>query len=694
MQNLSPFRLKKIVLIISILFYFSFSSLLFSSEVFTTSDLNKLKNCGSAVISLDGKWIAYTVSFQRDADDEAGKNYENLYLLSTVTGESRGFITGKENVSSLQWSPDGKEIAFLASRGDKAKTQVWIIPLLGGEAHQATASPADVSFFRWSPCGKKIAYLATEPPSNKDEKLKKYGYNFVFFEENWRHRNLYITERQLDGGFSEPRRITDGITLWRFEFSPNGNYIAAACSEMNLTDYEYMFNKVYIIEIASGSIRHLTDNWGKLGSFGFSPDGKNIAYTAAKMQEDHAVSQLFIIPFEGGEAVNLTPDSFKGHISWSAFKDDKTIFYLASEGVYETYNLVSIKNKDRKVILHSKNTGSTLEEPSYTKDFRNFAYTSSSPGFPKEVMFWNIGKQPKRMTDCNPWLKERKLGRQEVVRYKARDGWEIEGLLLYPVAYEQGKKYPLLAIVHGGPESHYANGWVTRYSEAAQVYSGRGYVTFFPNYRASTGYGLDFALAGLGDPAGKEFDDIADGIDYLVNTGIADPERVGLGGGSYGGYAAAWFASYYTKYVKAVVMFVGISDLVSKEGTTDIPYEDMYVHMGRMLEDSWELMLKRSPVYYAHQSKTAVLILGGTADARVHPSQSMEFYRRLKMNNHPAVRLVQYPGEGHGNRNQTSKIDLLERHLQWYDWYIKDKRPLDGPMPPLDISESYGLKLD
>jgi len=298
------------------------------------------------------------------------------------------------------------------------------------------------------------------------------------------------------------------------------------------------------------------------------------------------------------------------------------------------------------------------------------------------------------MTDSNPWLKDKKLGKQDVIRYKARDGWEIEGLLIYPVDYEKGKTYPLLVIVHGGPESNYSNDWITRYSEAGQVYSGRGYLTFYPNYRASTGYGYDFAMTGLEDPAGKEFDDIADGIDHLVNTGLADPERVGLGGGSYGGYAAAWFATYYTKYVKAVVMFVGISDLISKEGTTDIPYEDMYVHMGKKLEDSWDLMLKRSPIYYAHQSRSAALILGGTVDTRVHPSQSIEFYRRLKMNGHPAVRLVQYPGEGHGNRNQTSRIDLLERHLQWFDWYVKDKKPLDGPMPPLDISDSYGLKLE
>jgi dipeptidyl aminopeptidase/acylaminoacyl peptidase len=141
-------------------------------------------------------------------------------------------------------------------------------------------------------------------------------------------------------------------------------------------------------------------------------------------------------------------------------------------------------------------------------------------------------------------------------------------------------------------------------------------------------------------------------------------------------------------------MFVGISNIISKRGTTDIPLEELYVHSGKQLEKMWDISLKRSPLYWAHQSQSAVLILGGTADTRVHPSQSLEFYRQLKMHDHPAVRLVQYPGEGHGNRNQPGRIDVLHRQLQWFDWYVKEKKPLNGPMPPLDISDCYGVKLE
>jgi dipeptidyl aminopeptidase/acylaminoacyl peptidase len=368
--------------------------------------------------------------------------------------------------------------------------------------------------------------------------------------------------------------------------------------------------------------------------------------------------------------------------------------YRSAEGVWNNLHTVSIKNGKRKILLNTQQKGYIFENPDYTIDFEHFVFTVSSAQFPSELFYWRRGKNLKRLTDSNPFLNERLLGEQKLIRYKARDGLEIEGLLILPVDYQKGAQYPLIVVVHGGPESHYSNSWLTSYSRPGQVLAGKGYVVFYPNYRASTGYGLEFAMKWhMGDAAGREFDDIADGIDHLTQLGIADKNRVGLVGGSYGGFAAAWFGTYYTNYVKAVGMFVGISDLISKRSTTDIPYEELFVHSGKPLEEMWEFSLKRSPIYYAHQSKTAFLIYGGEDDTRVHPSQSLELYRRLKMNNHPAVRLVQYPKEKHGNSKQPGRIDVLYRVLDWFDWYVKDAKPLNGPLPPLDISEKYGLDL-
>lgn len=497
----------------------------FAAEVFSPEDVLKTKRCSSAVISPGGEWIAYTVSIQRDPGDKPGGAYSNLFLISAKTGEIKPFITGKENVSSIRWSPDGREVSFLISRGEKEKTQIWAIRADGGEAYQLTKSKSRVLYFQWHPSGKKIAYIAVAPSTKKEKNLADKGYKFIFFEENLKHRNLYMVEKKEDGCFSEPEQLTKGITIWDFKFSPDGKIIAAAASEKNLVDYRYMFRKINLLDLKSRKLILLTDNPGKLGNYAFSPDGFKLVYTAAKMRKDHAVSQVYVINTSGGEPKNLTPPSFRGHVSWAGWKDNKTILYKSGEGVWPTLSLVNCEGGIRKVILNAKESGIIFSNPEFTKDFKHFAFTSSSPRIPADIFYWQPGGKFQRLTNINPW-------------------------------------------------------------------------------------------------------------------------------------------------------------------------EELYVHSGKKLEERWEFSLKRSPIYYAHQSKTAVLIAGGAADPRVHPSQSLEFYRRLKMNGHPAVRLVRYPGEGHGNQKQPGRIDVLYRHLQWYDWYVKDKKPLDGPMPPLDISDLYGLDLE
>lgn len=661
--------------------------------VFSPEDVFNTKYATSAQISPDGKWIAYTVSSPRGIDDKAGGRYTELHVVSTKTGENRPFVVGKVNVSGVDWHPDGTAVSFQMERGEKANTQVWTIPVDGGEAVQATQSETDVISYRWHPSGERLAYTATAPKSKREKTLDEKGYNFIFYEEKLKHRNLYVVDVRDHVAAGDAEQITDDLTIWSFKFSPDGGTIAAGASEKNLIDYRYAFQHIYLIDLAGKGVRRFSNNPGKLGGYTFSPDGKNIAYTAGLTQSDHAVSQVFVQAVGGGDAVNLTEPNFKGHVRWAGWKSNDTVLYLAGEGVENTLSTVKASGGKRKVMLHSKDTGVVFETPDFTKDFEHFAFTATSPTIPSDVYYWEGNGKLKRLTTLNPWLAERKLGKREVITYKARDGWEVEGLLNYPVDYDPAKTYPLIVAVHGGPESHHSNGWRTAYSRPVQVLNGRGYAVFLPNYRASTGYGLAHVEGHLGDAAGVEFDDLADGIDHLVERGIADRERVGLGGGSYGGYAAAWFASYYTKYVKAVVMFVGISDLISKRSTTDIPYEELYVHSGKKLEDMWEESLKRSPIYYASQSRTATLILGGASDTRVDPSQSLEFYRRLKMNDHPAVRMVRYPGEGHGNRKMPGRRDVLYRTIQWYDWYVKDLKPFDGDLPAVDISDQYGLDL-
>ncbi len=654
-------------------------------------DVLRVRLATSAVISPDGRHVAYTVAVARPPDAEPGGSWIELHVADVRTGRSRPYVTGRVRVGHVRWRPDGRAISFTMKRGDDAKTQVWTIPLDGGEAAPTTHAPDGVITYAWHPDGRRIFFAGREPKSKRRRRLEQLGYGFVFYEEDLRNRNLYVED--VASGDASPRLLVDSLNVWSIRVSSDGRWIGFGASPHDLVDERYVDHHLWVFDDHTGAVHRVTRNPGKFGTYAFSPDGSHVAWTGALTRRDHAVSQVFVQPVEGGQPVNLTPPKFRGHVVWADWRDDRTIVYRADEGVWTTLTEVRTDGSRRRVRFHSRNERMSFFDPTLAADRRTMAFLATSPEMPRDVWAWNGRGRPRRLTTLNPWLSGRDLARCEPVTYRARDGWPVEGLLYYPVGYREGTRYPLVVIVHGGPESHYAYSWRSGYFLPPQVLAGRGYAVFLPNYRASTGYGLPHTEAHHGDPAGVEFDDVADGIRFLARRGIADSTRVGLGGGSYGGFAAAWFATYYTRLVRAAVMFVGISDLISKRGTTDIPYEELYVHSGRPLEEMWKLSLERSPIYWAHRSRTATLIIGGAADTRVHPSQSLELYRRMKMNHHPAVRLVQYPGEGHGNRRMPGRRDVLYRTLRWMDWYVRDARPIEDGLPPVDISDSYPIEL-
>ena len=659
-------------------------------DVLSPVDLLALQSCSNIQLSPDGKQILYSISTPRSPNESPGTSQNTYWKMTLMDKVASPLFIEEIKGSFPRWSPDGKTIGFLYGKENGTK-QVWAMPDGGGEIVQLTNAESEVSYFRWNPSGGGLAYLSLTPASDKEKELKDRGYGFIYYEENLKNNNLYLASLNQNGVYTGTRQLTEGMNVWDFEFNRQGTHIAASISPKNLIDQQYMFRRINLIDITSGDMKKISENQGKLGNYVFSPDGNSLAYTAALTINDHAVSQIYLVSLKDNIITNLTPEKFKGHVTWVSWKNNGQVFYFSEEGVYPKLNLVPVKGGKREVILDASESGIIFDTPEFNDDFNQFVFTGSTPDDYVNIYSWNGKDEIKRITDINPQLEDKLLGKQELIGYKARDGQEIEGLLIFPVDYEDGKKYPLIVYVHGGPESHHSNAWLSRYSTPGQVMAGKGYMALYLNYRASTGYGVDFAMEGFKDPAGKEFDDIADGIEYLISEKGADRERVGLAGGSYGGYASGWFATYYTKYVRAVCMFVGISDNISRRGTTDIPYEELYVHAGKLLEDQWQMSLERSPIYWAHQSKTATLIYGGAADTRVHPSQSLELYRRMKMNEHPAVRLVQCPGEGHGNRRQPGRIDVLFRQMEWFDWYVRDLNPLDGPMPRLDISDRYGL---
>jgi dipeptidyl aminopeptidase/acylaminoacyl peptidase len=319
------------------------------------------------------------------------------------------------------------------------------------------------------------------------------------------------------------------------------------------------------------------------------------------------------------------------------------------------------------------------------------AFAIDSAAHPTDIFAMNHGQtEPRRLTDSNPWLADVRMAKQEPIRYKARDGVEIEGILYHPLDEKTGQRYPLIIAVHGGPEAHEPNGWRTDYSRPGQLAAARGFAVLYPNYRGSTGRGVAFSKLDQADYAGAEFDDLVDGIDHLVKMGLVDRARVGVTGGSYGGFASAWCATKLTDHFAASVMFVGISDHVSKFGTTDIPQEMYEVHARKWPWDDWEFFRERSPITHTPGARTPTLIMHGQDDTRVHPSQSMELYRYLKVLGNTPVRLVFFPGEGHGNRKSASRLDYCLRMMRWMEHYLQGP----GGEPPayeLDYRAALGM---
>jgi len=655
----------------------------------------QLRRVTAAVISPDGARIAYVLEVpRRPFQDKDGPVWTELHVVET-NGVSRPFVAGEVNVSRIDWTPDGKGISFLAQRAGDEHRALYVIPADGGEARRLVAHGSDVTAYSWSPDGKRVAFLAAEPALEKKKKLKDKGFAQEIYEEEVPFVRVWIAAPGEKNG--ELRMLDLPGSASELHWSPVDNRLAVALAPTPLVDDDLMSRRLYIVDADAGKVLARFDNPGKLGPVAWSPDGKNLALISAADINDPSAARLMLAPVHGepvqgepaagGPLRDLLP-GYEGDANAIGWRDAENIMILADEGVWTTFSRLNLASGERRTIIPAGHP--VLTDMTLSGDGLAAAFLGETPTHPGEVFSMRHGDAgPRRLTDSNPWLADMAFAAQEVVRYKARDGLDLEGLLIRPLGEETGKRYPLILVVHGGPESHYRNGWVTSYGLPGQVAAGRGFAVFYPNYRASTGRGVAFSKLDHGDFAGKEFDDLVDGVDHLIAAGLVDPARVGIAGGSYGGYASAWGATYYSDRFAAAVVLFGISDNLSKEGTSDIPEEMFLVHQRLRPWDNWQLFLERSPIFHAGRSRTPTLIAHGAADTRVHPGQSMELYRHLKLRSRAPARLIFYPGEPHGFRRAASRLDYNLRMLEWMEHYLKGP---GGDPPPLALDYDAALK--
>jgi dipeptidyl aminopeptidase/acylaminoacyl peptidase len=657
------------------LMFYTTVTLTAQENSFTSYDLLRMKYVVETAISPDGNFIAYTVHVPRQLTDKPGKNYRYLFLYDLANEKSVELMVDKVIISSIGWMSDSKSITFLAKLNHDKSTQVYQLPIDSGDPRVITNSVHSVLKYQISNDGFQLAFVSSSVLSEEKQNLLKSGFDAEIYEEEYLDRNLYV--QNLESQNIEPRQLTENVSVYDFHWSPDGKQIAAFIADKNLVDYSYMYKKVYLIDTYTAKRTLHLENPGKITEMAWSPDGKHIAFIAASCINDAVTGSLFITenPNEKKfEELRNYADGLKLSIRKVTWKDNRTVLFLSEEGVDISLSEQGIDDLERKLLI--KPGLIIFKDFVVNDDFISFAGNNSK--HPAELYgFTIIDKKLAKLTNVNPWLKKINLARQEKINYNARDGLEIQGVLYYPLSYEEGKEYPLIVHIHGGPEHSTSNGWQTAYNRWGQIAAAKGFFVFMPNYRASSSRGIDFTMKGHGDLAGAEFNDVIDGIDHLIAKGLVDKDKVGIGGGSYGGYFSAWAATRFTDRFAAAVVFVGISNQVSKRLTTDIPFEDYFVHWGIWTYENEDLVWERSPVRYVKDSKTPTLILGGKKDTRVHPSQSLELFRGLKVHGDAPVRLVRYPGEGHGNRKNTSRLDYNLRTMRWFEYYLQSDHPKD-----------------
>jgi len=666
----------------------------------TFEQLGGLRSVGGAVLSPDGAWIAYGLTVpRRPGVDDDGPAWVELHVIGS-DGRDRTYVGGEVKVSQIRFSPDGSLITYLAERNGDEHTALWAIPLAGGESRRVLSFATDITDYRLSPDGSTVAFVAIEAESEDRKKTEEEGYSQEVFEEDWLPKRVWLQAMPpfqppvanpsgADPASTEARALPVDGSVFHVRWSPNGKLLAVDVAPTPLIDDQYMARRVRVFDPGTGETRTAFENPGKLGEFGFSPDGNHLALISAADPNDPAAGRLLVAAATGGPLRDVLP-GLEGHVTVFAWQDPDTLMFLSDEGEETRFGEVDITTGLEKTHASSGAMASDVRVPIMTGlalagDGQRAVLVGDSPNHPSEVFTMSHGDAGlTRLTDSNPWLADVDLAEQEVFRHQAKDGLDLRGVLIRPLG-DTDVPAPLLLMVHGGPEGHLRNGWLTRYSAPAQLAAARGYAVFFPNYRGSTGRGVAFSKLGQADAAGAEFDDLLDAVDALAAAGIADPDRVGVTGGSYGGYATAWCATRFSERFRAGVMFVGISNDVSKGLTTEIPVEDLMVHT---LADPWTKMqfrLERSPISYAEQARTPLLIAGGTADSRVHPSQSLQLYRALKLLGKVPVRYVRYPGEKHGNSRAASRDDYARRLMRWMDHFVKEENT-EAPPWELDVS--------
>lgn len=621
----------------------------------TFDDVMALKNVSGALISPDGKTVVYSLSHLDMKDNET---INEIWIVPSAGGTPRKFTSGK-NDRSPQWSPNSQSVAFLRGSGE---SQIHVISANVGESEKLTDSKTSISAFRWSPDSKRIAYVAQVPLTPAEEARQKDKNDAQVADANFRFSSLSV----IDVTSKSEKEIAKGdFVASDPQWSPDGKRIAYMSRPTPKAD-DGKVSDIYIAAAdGSSAPRKLYDNAGPDSSPRWSPDGKLIAFNTRPASKGLlGFERLSVISADGGTPRPIAPnhDAEVSNVTWSA--DGSKVYFQS--GVRTTTQIFSVSAQGGTAAQLS--SGEAVISGFTMSNDGKIAFTKSDIQHPADVYVASIQTMdPKKLTDHNPQLKDVAMGRGEVVRWKSKDGLDVEGVLVYPVGYTTGKKYPLIANIHGGPSGVWTRSFPNGWTNYAHVWAGKGWVVFMPNVRGSSNYGEKFLLANVRDWGGGDYQDIQSGLDDLVKRGIADPDKMGQAGWSYGGYMTAWTLTQTNRF-KAVMVGAGLTNMFSMYSTNDLQ-RVLEGYFGDTPFNDTEAYKRASAMTFIKQAKTPTLIMQGGADQRVPPSQAQELYMGLKKNGVPAEMVV-FPREPHGLGEPRHRLDKMKREYAWFSKYV------------------------
>jgi dipeptidyl aminopeptidase/acylaminoacyl peptidase len=625
-----------------------------------------LRSISDLQFSPDGNRLAFVVTEPAKGERRA----RHIWIYEKQSSSTRQFTYSAKSDFLPRWSPDGKRLAFLSDRDEQQ--QIYVMRADGGEASALTKGKRGVRNFVWSPDGKEIAFLAPDTKSEAEEKKEKDKDDAHVVDKEDKHARLWLLT--VEPG--ETRALTEpkweiGTAVWH----PSGAGLMLSATDQPESDQNT--ERIFFFRLGGAStgdrrtvdaigprkeVDSLTQVLAPRGPFGnlrLAADGQRMAFVGCR---EDGPSPHDLILFHQGE---------KGLQNLSGGGVDRPVFDFrwSKEGGL----LAVVEDGFHTKFVAFTAAGALKDVPSIPSNPNAFdvsgtgevAFAGQTATTPQELWLWDQKSAPKQVSHLNDSWKQYALSAPEFYKYKSFDGLEIEAALLKPLGYDGKSKLPLIALIHGGP----TGAWQDSLETWGQLLAARGYAVFYPNIRGSSGYGQKFIELNRGDWGGGDYRDVMAGVDELIARGLADPEKLAIGGWSYGGYMSEWAITQTTRF-KAAVSGAGLSNLISEYGTEQHPSYDEWFYGLPYEPEKVAGFLNSSPFFHLKSTKTPTLILQGDADTTDPLGQSQELYRGLKRYGVESE-LVVYPREPHGFREEKHLLDRLNRILAWYDKHLK-----------------------